>query len=73
MCRSSRSANGQNLHASTLSPAALRRLIEEARKHFDTILIDTGPVLGSIEASLVAAAVDAVVLDRQPRPAAPAG
>ena len=50
------------LHASTLSPAALRRLIEEARKQFDTILIDTGPVLGSIEASLVAAAADAVVL-----------
>lgn len=54
--------SGQNLHASTLSPAALRRLIEEAKKHFDTILIDTGPVLGSIEASLVAAAADAVVL-----------
>jgi capsular exopolysaccharide synthesis family protein len=54
--------SGQHLHASTLSPAALRRLIEEAKKHFDTILIDTGPVLGSIEASLVAAAADAVVL-----------
>ena len=53
---------GQNLHASTLSPAALRRLLEEAKKHFDTILVDTGPVLGSIEASLVAAAADAVVL-----------
>ncbi|HWE94418.1 MAG TPA: AAA family ATPase [Tepidisphaeraceae bacterium] len=53
---------GQTLHASTLSPAALRRLIEEAKKHFDTILVDTGPVLGSIEASLVAAAADAVVL-----------
>jgi capsular exopolysaccharide synthesis family protein len=53
---------GQQLHASTLSPAALRRLIEEAKKHFDTILVDTGPVLGSIEASLVCAAADAVVL-----------
>ena len=51
-----------NLHASTLSPAALRRLIEEAQKHFETILIDTGPILGSIEASLVCAAADAVVL-----------
>ncbi|HZL36847.1 MAG TPA: AAA family ATPase [Tepidisphaeraceae bacterium] len=62
---------GQSLHASTLSPAALRRLIEEAKKHFDTILVDTGPVLGSIEASLVAAAVDSVVLTvsrGQPRP-----
>ena len=54
--------SSQQLHASTLSPAALRRLIEEAKKHFDTILIDTGPVLGSIEASLVATAADAVVL-----------
>jgi capsular exopolysaccharide synthesis family protein len=51
-----------NLHASTLSPAALRRLIEEAEKHFDTVLIDTGPILGSIEASLVCAAADATVL-----------
>jgi polysaccharide biosynthesis transport protein len=51
-----------NLHASTLSPQALRRLIDEATKHFDTILIDTGPILGSIEASLVAAAADAVIL-----------
>lgn len=62
---------GNSLHASTLSPAALRRLIEEAKKHFDTILVDTGPVLGSIEASLVSAAVDAVVLTvsrGQPRP-----
>jgi succinoglycan biosynthesis transport protein ExoP len=49
-------------HASTLSPGALRRLIDEAKKHFDTILIDTGPILGSIEASLVCAAVDGVVL-----------
>ena len=49
-------------HASTLSPGALRRLIDEAKKHFDTILVDTGPVLGSIEASLVCAAADGVVL-----------
>ena len=47
--------SAQTLHASTLSPAALRRLIDEAKKHFDTILIDTGPILGSIEASLGAA------------------
>jgi polysaccharide biosynthesis transport protein len=52
----------QTLHASTLSPAALRRLIDEARKQYDTILIDTGPILGSIEASLVCAAADVVVL-----------
>jgi capsular exopolysaccharide synthesis family protein len=54
--------SAQTLHASTLSPAALRRLIDEAKKQFDTILVDTGPILGSIEASLVCAAADAVVL-----------
>ncbi len=48
--------------ASALSPVALRRLIIEAKRHFEVILIDTGPVLGSIEASLVGAAVDAVIL-----------
>jgi len=51
-----------NLHASTLSPQALRRLIEEAEQHYEVILIDTGPILGSIEASLVCAAADAVIL-----------
>ena len=49
-------------HASTLSPAGLRRLIEEAEQHFDTILIDTGPLLGSIEAPMVCSAADRVVL-----------
>jgi Mrp family chromosome partitioning ATPase len=40
----------------------LRRLIGEARKHYDTILIDSGPILGSIEASPVAANADGVIL-----------
>lgn len=54
--------SAQKLHASTLSPIALKRLIAECRKHFETIIIDTGPILGSIEASLVAAAADRVIL-----------
>jgi capsular exopolysaccharide synthesis family protein len=49
-------------HASSFSPQALRRIINEARKHYDIVLIDTGPVLGSIEASPVAAASDGVIL-----------
>ena len=49
-------------HASTLSPVALRRLISEAKKQFDIIIIDTGPLLGSIEASLVCAAADRSIL-----------
>lgn len=54
--------SASNLHASTLSPQSLRRLIEEAEQHYEVILIDTGPILGSIEASLVCAAADAVIL-----------
>lgn len=49
-------------YTGTISPAAVRRLVDEARKQFDIILIDTGPILGSIEASPVAVASDGVVL-----------
>jgi Mrp family chromosome partitioning ATPase len=45
-----------------LSPRAVRTLLEEARKEFDVVLVDTGPVLGSLEASILAPAVDGVVL-----------
>jgi len=47
---------------SKLSPASIRELLRRARDHFDAILIDTGPVPGSLEASIVTAAADAVVL-----------
>ena len=49
-------------HAASLSPTAVRRLVDQARSRFDTVLIDTGPVLGSLEASIVAGTVDGVVL-----------
>jgi Mrp family chromosome partitioning ATPase/uncharacterized protein involved in exopolysaccharide biosynthesis len=49
-------------HVGQLSPVAIRRIIDSARKDYDTILFDTGPVLGSIEASIVAAEVDRVVM-----------
>lgn len=54
--------NAQLQHAGVFSPAAMKRLLNEAKKHFDVILIDTGPILGSIEATPVCAAVDGVVL-----------
>jgi polysaccharide biosynthesis transport protein len=54
-------ANGPQ-NASAFSPSAVRRLVGELRKHFDIVLIDTGPVLGSIEATPVVAASDAVIL-----------
>lgn len=47
---------------SRLSPKQVRRLIDQARKEFDVIVIDTGPILGSIEATLVCGIADGVVL-----------
>ncbi len=49
-------------HVSQLSPIAIRHIIEQARRKFDIILIDTGPIPGSLEASVVAAAADGVIL-----------
>jgi Mrp family chromosome partitioning ATPase len=49
-------------HCASISPAALRRLVKSARGQFDTVLIDTGPVPGSLEASVVVPEVDGVVL-----------
>ncbi len=48
--------------ASKLSPQSLRGLLERAKEHFDVILIDTGPVPGSIEASAAATAADGVIM-----------
>jgi polysaccharide biosynthesis transport protein len=49
-------------HAGMFSPAALKRMLTEAKKHFEIVLIDSGPVLGSIEATPVCAAADGVIL-----------
>jgi Mrp family chromosome partitioning ATPase/capsular polysaccharide biosynthesis protein len=45
-----------------VSAKAIRRIISEARAQYDVVLIDTGPVLGSLEASIVASEADGVVL-----------
>jgi hypothetical protein len=50
-----------NQGAGSLSPAALHQVIEAARSQYDVILMDTGPVLGSLEASMVATEADGVV------------
>lgn len=49
-------------HAGAFSPGAMRVLLEQARRHFDVVVCDTGPILGSIEATPVASAVDGVLL-----------
>jgi polysaccharide biosynthesis transport protein len=50
------------MDACAVSAGALRALMDVARRHFDVILVDSGPILGSIEASLLAPDVDNVVL-----------
>lgn len=49
-------------YAAQLSPMSVRRLLRMARQHFDIVLIDTGPILGSLDASIVAAEADEVML-----------
>ena len=54
--------SAQAHHAGSFSPPAVRKLLNEVRKHYEVIIIDTGPVMGSIEATPIAASVDGVVL-----------
>lgn len=56
------SAAGDDLHAARLSTAVVRRLIDQLRAEYDVVLFDTGPVLGSLEAAMLAGQVDSVVL-----------
>jgi len=45
-----------------VSPTFVRRLLEDARSQYDVVLIDTGPVPGSLEASHICAESDGVVM-----------
>ena len=49
-------------NARQISAKRLRKVLAEARDHYDVILVDTGPILGSVEASVAARAADEVVL-----------
>lgn len=48
--------------AGDLSPAAVRKLLAKAREKYETVLVDTGPVLGSLEAAMVSAQADKTVV-----------
>ncbi|MEM9294326.1 MAG: AAA family ATPase [Planctomycetota bacterium] len=48
--------------AGNLSPKGIAALIDQARDEFDVVVIDTGPILGSIEASMAASASDGVIM-----------
>jgi Mrp family chromosome partitioning ATPase/uncharacterized protein involved in exopolysaccharide biosynthesis len=49
-------------HSGKLSPSALRRVLDRLEDKFDTILIDCGPILGSVEAAVVCAEADGTIL-----------
>ncbi len=53
---------GDDLRISRLSPEVITRLVETFRNDYETILIDSGPILGSIESGLLAPAVDGVLM-----------
>jgi polysaccharide biosynthesis transport protein len=48
--------------SSRVSSKALARVLREARKQFDLVIVDTGPLLGSLEAAIAARETDQVVL-----------
>lgn len=50
------------MRISRLSPNVVKRLIETFRDKYDTVLIDSGPILGSIEAGLLSPAVDGMLM-----------
>jgi len=54
--------SAQAHHAGGFSPPAVRKMLAEARKRYEVIIVDTGPVMGSIEATPICASVDGVVL-----------
>jgi len=47
---------------SRISPSEVNRVLQEARKRYDIVLIDTGPTPGSVETSIAASQADGVVL-----------
>jgi capsular exopolysaccharide synthesis family protein len=48
--------------ASRLSAPMVRRLLDAVRDQYDVVLVDTGPILGSLEAAFVTSAADGVIL-----------
>jgi len=45
-----------------MSPSSIRALIESLRRHFELILIDTGPIPNPTDASIFAACADGVIV-----------
>jgi succinoglycan biosynthesis transport protein ExoP len=50
------------LYASKVSHLSIRRFLQSLRQDFDVVLVDSGPILGSVEAATVAPEVDGVIV-----------
>lgn len=53
---------GDDERVSRLSPRVVGNFVKHLRGKYDTILIDTGPILGSVEAAFVAPQSDGVIM-----------
>lgn len=53
---------GDDMRVSRLSPRTVGSFLDTLRGRYDTVLIDTGPILGSVEAAFVAPQADGVLL-----------
>jgi len=53
---------GDDERVSRLSPRSISGLLGHIREEYDTVLIDTGPILGSVEAAFVTPQADGVIL-----------
>jgi len=56
------SGNSTAIDACALSPLAVRSLFGEIKKHFDVVVVDTGPILGSLESAVFSREVDGIIL-----------
>ncbi len=52
---------GDDERVSRLSPRSVGALFQNIREKYDTILVDTGPILGSVEAAFVSPQADGVI------------
>lgn len=53
---------GDDMRVSKLAPKSVEALFETLRAEYDTILVDTGPILGSVEAAFVSPQADGVLV-----------
>jgi Mrp family chromosome partitioning ATPase len=51
-----------DFRAEQLSSSMMTKLLDQAREAFDTIIIDSGPIMGSLEANLASSLSDRVVM-----------